>query len=117
MILVSTEILILLILSVLDIVLTYYLFSLDKKIGNFNINNERNWLPRIIMGKEASWKRLPLSLFINLICLYLIAFISIKTTNNFNFIYIGIGILIMTNYIHFHTYLDIRTEMEGQKII
>lgn len=47
-------------LSTLDMSLTYYQLFLDKKKGSLHLERERNFIPRLLIGKKLeAWRFVP----------------------------------------------------------
>lgn len=87
-------------LSFLDITLTWYRMHLDKVKGCFDLRKERNFIPRLIMGKSCSWKRYSIAVFIFPVLFAVICFIDFFIGKP-QYTYIFVGMLSVVNYIHF----------------
>lgn len=98
----------LLILS--DITITHYFFHLMRKKNCLDMKQERNWLPRMIMGGNPRPTTLLRGSIINITILTTIFILSNK-----EFQYAMIGAYIMLNYSHYLQWIRIKETWTNDK--
>ena len=91
-------------LTALDVFLTHYQFTMDKKLDIYDKRKELNWLPRLLIGDKPSHIRAIFHSILNIIivggCYYFIALFNYIEADRF--LTMIFGVLFIVNVYHIH---------------